>query len=149
MKKLRDVMQPGFLVNVGPDATVLDAVGAMKARNAGIVAVMDDHRLVGVFSERDCVRRVLGAGRDPAITTVREVMTTDVLTANADEPYERAMETMDHANIRHLPVFDNGHLVSMISIRDLLRAALADVHTDLQDLHAYINHVPGELALTR
>lgn len=142
MRKLRDVMQPGFLVTVLPSARVTEAVEAMIARNVGIVAVMEGDRLAGVFSERDLARRVIGRGLDPSETRVDSVMTSKLVVADADEPYDQAMEQMDQANIRHLPVFSAGRMVSMVSIRDLLRAALHEKHAELRDLHAYISHVP-------
>ena len=74
MKKLRDIMRPDFLFTVQRDAMVTDAVRLMAERNVGIVIVLDGSRLVGVLSERDVVRRVVDAGRDPAHTSVTEVM---------------------------------------------------------------------------
>jgi CBS domain-containing protein len=140
MKKLRDIMRPGFMTTVGRDATVLEASRAMAAHNVGIVAVIDDEQLVGLFSERDVVRRVVDRGLDPARTLVGAVMTTELVIADPDEDYRSAMRTMDEVNIRHLPVVSAGRLLSMLSIRDLMRVEIGDQVEELQHLHAYLYH---------
>ena len=126
MKKLRDIMRYGFLFMVQRNALVADAVRMMATHNVGIVAVLDGDKLVGVFSERDVVRRVVDRGLDPARTPVGDVMTTEIVVADVDDDYQSAMRKMDQANIRHLPVVSEGRLLSMISIRDLMRVDLYD-----------------------
>ena len=106
MKKLRDIMRHGFLFTVQRGAMVAEAVRTMAANNVGIVAVLDDDRLIGVFSERDVVQKVLDRGLDPARTPVAEVMTARLVVADVDEDYQSAMSKMDQANIRHLPIAD-------------------------------------------
>ena len=76
MTKLREIMRPGFVVAVPEGATIVEAAQAMMDRNVGMVAVLDGDRLVGLFSERDVVRRIVGVGRDPNATPVSQVMTT-------------------------------------------------------------------------
>jgi len=142
MKKLRDIMRHGFLFMVQRHATVAEAVRLMTAHNVGIVNVLDGDRLVGVFSERDVVRRVVDRGLDPARTPVGDVMTTELVVADADEDYQSAMRKMDQANIRHLPVVSEGHLLSMISIRDLMRVEIQDKGEELQYLREYLFQVP-------
>src|SRR5438046_3148359 len=102
MKKLRDIMRHRFLFLVERAATVAEAVRLMAAHNIGIVAVVDGDTLIGVFSERDVVRRVVDRGLDPARTRVDAVMTSDLVVGDADEDYQSAMRKMDQANIRHL-----------------------------------------------
>jgi CBS domain-containing protein len=143
MKKLREIMRPNFLVTVPREATVAEAVGAMVSHNVGIVAVVDEDRLDGVVSERDVVRRVVDRGLDPTRTTVAEVMTHDLIVADADEDYQSAMAKMDQANIRHLPVVSGGRLLSMISIRDLMRVELHAKGEEIRYLHEYLYQVPG------
>src|SRR5262245_40721419 len=94
MKKLRNIMRSGFLFTVQKQATVSEAVRLMADHNVGIVIVIDRDRLVGVFSERDVVRRVLRQGLDPATLPVSEVMTPHVVTADAEMDYESAMTAM-------------------------------------------------------
>src|SRR5512135_567447 len=114
MKKLRDIMREGFLFAVRKDATVAEAARTMTERNVGIVVVLEDERLIGVFSERDAVRRVIDEGRDPATTLVGDVMTTDLMVADENDDYQTAMRTMDRAGIRHLPVVRDEQIVSML-----------------------------------
>ena len=99
MKTLREIMRPNFLFVVQRNATVSDAVRTMAANNVGIVAVLDGDKLVGMFSERDVVQRVVDRDIDPARTPVAEGMITDLVVADADEDYQTAMGKMDQANI--------------------------------------------------
>jgi CBS domain-containing protein len=115
----------------------------MAAHNVGIVAVLDGDRLAGVFSERDVVRRVVDRGLDPATTAVAHVMTSDLVVAGADDDYQSAMRTMDAANIRHLPVVADGHLLSMLSIRDLMRVDLETKGQEIRYLTEYLYQVPS------
>ncbi len=149
MKKLRDIMRPGFLFVVQRNATVTEAVRMMATHNVGIVNVLDGDRLVGVFSERDVVRRVVDRGLDPARTSVGDVMTADLVVADADEDYQSAMRKMDQANIRHLPVVSEGGLLSMISIRDLMRVDIQDKGEEIRYLHQYLYQVPPDVAARR
>jgi CBS domain-containing protein len=110
MKTLRDIMRYGFLFTVDQHATVAEAVRIMTKNNVGIACVLDGAQLVGVFSERDVVQRVLDRGLDPVRTPVRAVMTTDLVIADADEDDQSAIHKMDQANIRHLPVVSEGQL---------------------------------------
>ncbi|HSF33485.1 MAG TPA: CBS domain-containing protein [Candidatus Tectomicrobia bacterium] len=146
MKKLRDIMRYGFLFTVDRTATVGEAVRVMTKNNVGIVSVLDGDQLVGVFSERDVVRRVVDRGLDPARTPVGEVMTADLVVADADEDYQSAIHKLDQANIRHLPVVSGGQLVSMLSIRDLLRVNMEDKDAEIHHLHAYLFQVPPSIA---
>ncbi len=142
MKKLRDIMRSGFLFTVQKTATVSEAIHLMADHNVGIVIVLDRDRLAGVFSERDVVRRVLHRGLDSATLPVGEVMTPDVVTADAEMDYEAAMSAMDEAGIRHLLVMSGSKMLSMISIRDLTRAVLRDREEEVQYLREYLYQVP-------
>lgn len=146
MKTLRDIMRYGFLFTVDHDATVAEAVRIMTKNNVGIACVLEGAQLVGVFSERDVVQRVVDRGLDPVGTPVREVMTTDLVVADADEDYQSAIHKMDQANIRHLPVVSEGQLISMLSIRDLLRVNMEDKDAEIHHLHAYLYQVPPSIA---
>jgi CBS domain-containing protein len=149
MKRVRDIMRYGFLFVVQRGATVSEAARVMADHNVGIVIVLDGETLVGVFSERDVVRRVVARGLDPARTPVGDVMTTELVVADADDDYQSAMRKMDQANIRHLLVVGQGRILSMISIRDLMRVDLADKGEELQYLREYLYQVTPEVARTR
>ena len=149
MKKLREIMREGFLFAVRRNASIAEACRTMAERNVGIVVVLEEDRLVGVFSERDVVRRVIDKGLDPQWTTVEQVMTPDLVVAEEDEDYQTAMRTMDQANIRHLPVVRGSQVVSMLSIRDLMRVDKQRMHEELRFLHEYLYTVPPEVAPRR
>jgi CBS domain-containing protein len=146
MKKILDIMRQGFLFMVPRNATVAEAVRVMSTHNVGIVNVLDGDRLVGLFSERDVVRRVVDRGLDPAATRVGDVMTTEIMVADVEEDYQSAMRKMDQANIRHLPVVSGGRLVSMISIRDLIRVDIEDKGEEIAYLREYLYQVPPGVA---
>ena len=149
MKKLRDIMRYGFLFTVQRATMVSDAVRAMAAHNVGIVSVLEGDKLVGVFSERDVVRRVVDRGLDPARTPVGDVMTTELVVADADEDYQAAMRKMDQANIRHLLVVSEGRILSMISIRDLMRVHMDAQGEEIRYLREYLYQVPPDIARGR
>ncbi len=143
MKKLRDIMRPGFLYAVQRDATVREAVEVMTARNVGIVIVLEGDRLAGVFSERDVVRRVVNRALDPDRTPVVDVMTAQLVVGAPDEDYQSAMRKMDQANIRHLLVVEGREMLSMISIRDLIRVDMQDKGEEIRYLREYLYQVPS------
>lgn len=138
MKTIREIMRPSFLFRIDRTAPVSDAVRIMSDNNVGIVAVMDGGALVGVLSERDVVRRVVARGASPERTPVEDVMTTDVVLGDAGEDCRLAMLKMDQAGIRHLPVISHGQVVSMLSVRDLMRAVLDEAGVELEYLRAYL-----------
>jgi CBS domain-containing protein len=146
MTTLHDIMREGFLFVVQRTATVSQAVRVMTDNNVGIVAVLDGDRLAGVFSERDVVRRVVARGLDPAHTDVADVMTRDLIISDENEDYRTAMRKMDQANIRHLPVVRQGRIVSMLSVRDLMRVDMERLGEELKFLHEYLYTVPPDVA---
>ncbi len=146
MKKLHEIMREGFLFAVRKNATVAEAARTMVENNVGIVAVLEGDRLVGVFSERDAVRRVIDKGLDPKTVTIEAVMTRNLLVADEAEDYQVAMRTMDQANIRHLPVVRGTQVVSMLSIRDLMRVDMARMGEELRFLTEYLYTVPPDVA---
>ena len=148
MKRLGDIMRQSFLFFVQRRAMVAEAVRAMATHDVGIVIVLDGEKLVGVFSERDVVRRVVDRGLDPARTPVGDVMTTSIIVGDVDEDYQSAMRKMDQANIRHLLVVSEGRPVSMISIRDLIRVEMQAKHEEIRYLHEYLYQVPPAVAGT-
>ena len=144
MKKLREIMRVGFLFVVQREAMVREAVRVMTANNVGIVLVLAGERLVGVFSERDVVRRVVDRGLDPDVTPIGDVMTTEIVVGDPDEDYQSAMRKMDQANIRHLLVVKGPQMLSMISIRDLIRVDAQDKGEEIRYLREYLYQVPPE-----
>ena len=122
--------------------TVLETVRAMVERNIGAVPVLHNGRLVGIFSERDLMRRVVAEGRDPRNTALAEVMTDDPLTISMHEELGKCMALMRHHNFRHLPVCHEGNLVGMVSLRDILLRDLDEKDDEVRMMRAYIHSVP-------
>lgn len=106
--------------SISKEATVLEAASLMNEHRIGSLLIMTTDRIEGIFTERDVLRRVVGKGRDPATTSVAEVMTTDLTCCQPDTPLEEARVAMRNRRIRHLPVVDDtGKVHGMISIGDL------------------------------
>jgi CBS domain-containing protein len=122
--------------------TVLDVARAMVERNIGAVPVLRNGLLVGVFSERDLMRRVVVEGRDPAQTQVVEVMTEDPLTVSPQEELETCRFLMHRHGFRHLPVCDGKQLKGMISLRDLIQHDLSEKDFEVRMMRAYIQSGP-------
>lgn len=120
MKQIAELIEGQTLTVIEPELRVRQAAERMTERNIGAVAVVEDGRLAGVFSERDIMTRVVARGLDPDETAVRSVMTRTIVVAAPDENVDTALQKMHGIGSRHLPVVDDGRLVGMISIRDLL-----------------------------
>jgi CBS domain-containing protein len=122
--------------------TVLETVRAMVERNIGAVPVIHGGELVGIFSERDLMRRVVAEGRDPRATYVAEVMTDDPLAVGTGEDLETCMALMRRHGFRHLPVCHEGQLVGMVSLRDILLHDLNEKDDEVRMMRAYIHSMP-------
>ena len=142
MHVLAQVMRSRGLVSARPHESVLDAARRMKEAQVGAVVVLDGDVLVGIFSERDLMTRVVVAGRDPSETPVSSVMTREVETAELEDRVDACEEKMRRAGCRHLPVLARGRVVGMISMRDLLRDELEEERHEIRELRAYLHQVP-------
>jgi len=114
----------------------------MTAASVGAVSVLADNRLVGVFSERDLMTRVVVAGRTAESTRIGEVMTREVVTADLDESRDECLAKMQRAGCRHLPVLAHGHVIAMVSIRDLLWDEIEEQVEEIRQLRAYVWQTP-------
>lgn len=126
------------LVSVTPSTSVIDAVRAMNDENIGAVLVLDGQKLVGIFTERDVMSRVVGPGRDPATTPVSEVMTTAPRSVEVTSKAEDALRLMSDRHHRHLPVLENGQVHGLVSMGDLTRWV---IRTQQQEFDAAIRAV--------
>jgi len=122
--------------------SVLQTVCAMVDRNIGAVPVVHGGKLVGIFSERDLMRRVVAESRDPRTTYMAEVMTDDPLTVSTSEDLESCMALMRRHGFRHLPVCHEGQLVGMVSLRDILLHDLDAKDDEVRMMRAYIHSMP-------
>jgi CBS domain-containing protein len=126
-RPLQQILQsrPRALWTVGPADSVLTALQLMTDKNIGLVVVMEQGRMVGVLSERDCARRVVLARKAPEATPVADIMVRDVVTVDLSHTFADCLRLMHQHGIRHLPVLDRGQVVAIVSIRDLLSEAVA------------------------
>ena len=126
-------------VTVGADSTVLRAVEAMSEKRVGAVGVVIDGRIVGIFTERDLMERVVLQRRDPGTTPLAEVMTAPIECIRADGDPNYALERMIDRHIRHLPVTDaDNRLLGMLSIRNLLQERLEKARAETESLEAFL-----------
>lgn len=126
------------LVTVSAQASVMDAVRTMYQEHIGAIAVVDNERLTGIFSERDLMNRVVLKGRSPEHTRVGDVMTSPVITIPRSLTADDALKLMDEKQIRHLPVVNiDGRLLGMLSVRSLLHEKVQELTDQLDSLEAY------------
>lgn len=123
---------------VTPEDTVYDALRLMAAKNIGAVLVVADGELKGILSERDYARRVVLHGKMSQATTVSEIMTTNVICVDRRWTADQCMALMTEKHIRHLPVVENGGVVGVISIGDVVRAVVDEQKFTIQSLEQYI-----------
>ncbi len=124
------------------EQTVLEVAKAMVDRNIGAVPVLREGLLIGIFSERDLMKRVVAEGRDPRVTLLFEVMTEDPLTVSPNEEPSTCMHLMRRHGFRHLPVCEGKELRGIISLRDLLLHDLDEKDDEVRMMRAYIQACP-------
>jgi signal-transduction protein with cAMP-binding, CBS, and nucleotidyltransferase domain len=123
---------------VKANETVLKALRIMTAANIGSVLVMEEEKIIGIFTERDYLQKGELQGRTAAQTTVREVMTDAMYTVTTETSTDECMAVMMKLHIRHLPVVENGILVGIISMRDVVAAAVDERETKIKGLEDFI-----------
>lgn len=126
------------VISIEPEASVLDAIKLMAEKGIGCLVAMSGEELRGIISERDYARKVIIKGRASDTTPVADIMTTKVVTTSPDATVDSCMQTMTDKKCRHLPVVENGKVVAMISIGDLVQAIIADQKEEIQQLEQYI-----------
>jgi CBS domain-containing protein len=124
--------------SVDAEEPVLEAIQIMADRHIGALPVLRDGELVGVISERDYARKVILLGRSSAETPVWQIMSSPVVTVTSAETVQRCMEIMTERRIRHLPVVDDGKMMGIISIGDLVRAVMEDQQQTIEQLERFI-----------
>ena len=141
MPTLRELCRrPVFFVRA--EQSVLEVARYMSERDVGAVAVLENDRLSGIFSERDLLMRVIARGLDPAATPLSRVMTPNPVVVDISEPIDNCLRLMKQANCRHLPVVAEGRLAGMVSVRDLLQVDIAEKADQIQMMRSYIHSVP-------
>ncbi|MDD2031551.1 CBS domain-containing protein [Pseudomonas sp. FP1154] len=124
--------------SIAPEQTVLEALQIMAEKNVGALPVIEHGQVVGVFSERDYARKLVLQGRSSVGTSVRTVMSAPVVTADSQQSIDRCMEVMTDSHLRHLPVLDNGQLMGLLSIGDLVKEAIVEQADLIRQLEHYI-----------
>ncbi|MBT8086435.1 MAG: CBS domain-containing protein [Gammaproteobacteria bacterium] len=127
------------VISIRSEASVLDAIKLMAERAVGSLVVMEGDDLKGIVTERDYARKVIIKGRASETTRVAEIMTSEVRTATIDQTVNDCMQVMTNRKIRHLPVVDDGRVVGMISIGDLVQAIIESQQEEIQQLESYIS----------
>ena len=136
--KLHSIAREPLIV-VSPKDTVMHAINATLPPKVGAVVVMENSAMVGIFTERDVMLKVVAQKKDPEQTSVGDVMTTPVLTVPSDTPPKDVLVLMLNRNIRHMPISDDGHTVeAMLTVRDLLFHLVDDLSADLEHMEAFI-----------
>lgn len=123
---------------IGPEATAYDALEMMAEKNVGALLVMENGRLIGVFSERDYARKVILKGKSSKNTAVRELMGSPPIHVAPKASLKECMVLMTNNHVRHLPVMDNGALLGVISIRDAVNAVISEQESTIEELEEYI-----------
>ena len=142
MKRLKEILtaKGSEIWSIEPNQSVYDAIKLLAEKEIGAIAVTEGDRLVGIVSERDYARQIILKGRSSENTQVKDIMSTNVVTAIPSQEVRECMELMTEKRIRHLPIVnDDNNLIGMISIRDLVRAIIADQESTIGDLEKYIS----------
>jgi CBS domain-containing protein len=134
---------PGPVWSTAPTDTVYRALETMADRNVGALVVLEGERLVGMMSERDYARKVILKGLASRETAVGDVMTREVVTVGLDHTVDDCMQRMTDGRFRHLPVVEDGRVVGVVSIGDLVAAIIAEQAFEIEQLQGYISGVPG------
>ena len=140
MRNVRQILEAksGRLVTVPKEAPVLEVVRLMAEHHIGSVLVMQGTELIGIATERDYARKVILQGRSSAETPVAQVMSSPVVTVTPTDTAQTCMAMMTQRRIRHLPVVDEGKVVGMVSIGDLVKAVIEDQQHEIAQLQQYI-----------
>jgi signal-transduction protein with cAMP-binding, CBS, and nucleotidyltransferase domain len=133
----------GTIVHTAPTESVLSASKLMTAENTGSVLILDDSgSLIGIFTERDLLTRVVAADLDPAATPIETVMSKDVVTVRANALRRDVHNIMKAKNVRHVPILEDDEVVGVVSLRDILRSANAEKDFEIGQLRDYVTNRP-------
>lgn len=130
----------GPVVSVGPRETVATVVKLLAERRIGCVPVVEDGRVVGIFSERDVVHGLAASGPELLDQPVADVMTAPAVTIERDTPILTALSLMTRRRIRHLPIVERGHMVGFISIGDLVKSRIDRIEAEAEAMRSYIQN---------
>lgn len=138
MENIKEMLAQRELYTVSKGTTIKDVVFYMAEKGVGLVPVMDEGKLVGVFSERDLVKRVIAKNKNLVETKVEDVMSTNLIVADINEANESVLAKMKEANTRHILIIENEKLVGVLAMRDLLELDLSACKMTVEVLNNYI-----------
>jgi CBS domain-containing protein len=138
LRQILEAKGPGVAA-VHPSVAVSDAVALMEELSVGSVLAVDGGSLQGIFTERDVLRRIVVTGRDPRTTILSDVMTRDVRCAGLDTSIDDAMRMMTHGRHRHLPIEEDGFVLGIVSIGDLVKWVARDLEQYVVDLSTFVS----------
>jgi signal-transduction protein with cAMP-binding, CBS, and nucleotidyltransferase domain len=141
MSTIREVLdrKGGTVLTIDRQASVLDAIGKMSQANIGALVIEQDGRPAGIFTERDYLRKIALEGRSSNKTAVEEVMSSPLITVSSTDTTGHAMQTMTDSRCRHLVVFDEGEMVGIVSLGDLVKHMLVEKEAEVEQLSSYIS----------
>jgi CBS domain-containing protein len=139
---ISDLLNRQVVISVEADQTVLEAARVMVEHNIGSVPVLEAGRLVGIFTERDLMSRIVVGGKDPAHTPVRQAMTEDPMTVRPEDSLETCMTLMRRHGFRHLLVCAGRELKGVVSLRDILLHDLDEKDDEVRMMRAYLHSTP-------
>ncbi len=134
-RPVRDILSRDTLVACSPDTSVREAARRMAEHVCGSIVVLDGDTLVGIFTERDLLSRVVATGRDPDRTAVAEVMTRSPDAIEAEAPVKEAIRRMDEFCYKHLPVIDGGRVIGVVAVEDIPIGELVGMSAELEERH--------------
>ena len=140
MSTIREVLdrKGSTVLTINSDASVIDAIGIMSEANIGALVIQDGEKPVGIFTERDYLRKIALKGRSSSETVMQEVMSSPLITVASGEPPRASMETMTECRCRHLVVMDGDVMVGIVSLGDLVKHMLRDKEAEVEQLSSYI-----------
>jgi CBS domain-containing protein len=141
MGKVRDILafKGNVIYSVDPKTVVLKAIELMCQKNIGGLLILENEKLVGIFTERDYARKLILKGKSSKDTAIGEIMTPNPFTISCEASIEDCMKLMTDKHIRHLPVVDDNTLLGMISIGDVVKNVIEEQKTIIEQLESYIS----------
>lgn len=143
VRQILDSKKSSQIISVGPDSTVFDALQMMASKDVSAVLVLENERLVGIFTERDYARKLILQGRHSKDTRIGDLMTQNLLTISPSQTVDDVMAIMTENRFRHLPVVERGKLIGIVTIGDAVKAVMDQQQQTIQQLAGYIS---GDIA---
>lgn len=140
MSTVRNILQKkgNAVFSVTPDSSVYDALEYLEEKNLGCLVVLENETLIGVFTERDYARKVILKGRSSKETSIRDIMSSKPIFVDCDTSIDDCMELMTDKFIRHLPVLENGKMIGLVSIGDIVKYIIDEKNFIIENLEHYI-----------